>query len=388
MPPRPADADDDEELAAFFDEFGKRAADACLDQNDELVKHVSTNNIARDLDVFRKALGEQELTIVGFSYGTMLGSVYANLFPKRVRAMVLDAPLTPTFVDAHAERARDMAAASEQSLARLDRLCRQDPSCPLHKSGITPVFERVAKQLDASPVAVGAGQAPMNGDDVRFLMMGLLYNERAYSPLIPAALATAAAGNTALLKSVLPLARANSAYLLGGKARLDLLTVNFCTDSGVRRDPLELVDLARATADVSPHFGGLYADALRSTLFAASQCRYWPVVDVPRIEDVSERVKTPIMLVVNDFDNATPPSFAQSLGKTLGMEKHILRYQGGGHGIYGTGSACVTAAVDTYLIERKLPAVGATCAADPVSFTFPSGEAPSPEGFFGGLLAH
>jgi hypothetical protein len=101
---------------------------------------------------------------------------------------------------------------------------------------------------------------------------------------------------------------------------------------------------------------------------------------VPRIEDVSERVKTPILLVGSDFDNVTPLSFAQSLAKTLGMEKHVLRYQGGGHTIYGLGSACVNNAVNTYLIDRKLPAVGASCAAEPVSFTFPAGAAALPQG--------
>jgi pimeloyl-ACP methyl ester carboxylesterase len=380
MPPRPADLTDDASLIAYFEEFGKRAADACLEQNDSIVKHVSTNSIARDLDVLRKALDEKEITFLGFSYGTVLGSVYANLFPKRVRAMALDAPLTPAFVDSLSERARETAAASELALARLDQLCAADPGCPLKNAGIIDTFDLVASRLDASPVAVGPGQAPMTGDDVRFLVLGMLYNERAHAPLIIASLATAAAGNTSVLKSVLPLARSNSAYLLGGKARLDALTVGLCSDSGSRRDPSETLALARATAETSPHFGGLFSDVVRSTMFASAQCRDWPVADVPRIEDVSERVKTPILIVGNEFDNATPFTFAQSLGKTLGMEKNILRYQGGGHGIYGLGSACVNGAVDSYLIDRKLPGTGKTCAAEPVSFSFPAGFAPAPDG--------
>ncbi|HEU4411453.1 MAG TPA: alpha/beta fold hydrolase [Polyangiaceae bacterium] len=384
MPPRPADANDDEALAAYFDEFGHRVADACLEQNGPLAKHVGTNNVARDLDVLRKALGEQEITVLGYSYGSALGAVYANLFPKRVRAMVLDAAVAPTFVDSLTERARDSAAASEQALARLDQLCKADPSCPLQKVGITAALDLVTAKLDAAPVAVGPGQAPMTGDDVRFLVMGMLYNERAHAPLIVASLATAAAGNVSVLKSVLPLARSNSAYLLGGKARLDALTVVTCNDFGTRREANDYLDLARTTAKVSPHFGGLFGDLLRSTSFAAAQCRDWPDADVPRIEDVSERVKTPIMIVGNDFDNASPLSRAQSLGKALGMEEYVLRYQGGGHTIYGLGSACINSKVDAYLIDRKTPPAGTSCAAEPVPFTFPASAASSPEtGLYG-----
>ncbi len=373
MPPRPEDAGDDAALAAYFDEFGHRVADACLEQNGKIARHIGTNNIARDLDILRRALDEKELTVLGFSYGSAVGAVYANLFPKRVRAMALDAAVSPTFVDALTERSRDSAAASEQALARLDRLCREDAACPLRSAGIVATLEAVSARLDVNPASIGAGQPPLTGDDVRFLTMGLLFNERAHAPLLVAALATAASGNYAILRSILPIARSNSAYLNGPSARLDAMTVATCNDFGTRRSAADYLELARANAEAAPHFGGLFGDLLRSVSYGAAQCSDWPDADVPRIENVRHRLKKPILIVGNDFDNASPLGGAQSLGKALGMEEYVLRYQGGGHTAYGLGSDCVNDAVNDYLIDRKLPSLGTICEAEPVSFAFPSG---------------
>ncbi|WSQ06441.1 alpha/beta hydrolase [Streptomyces sp. NBC_01231] len=82
------------ERAAFtaaYEELGRR----CEQRDPELLRHVSTAENARDLDQLRKAVGDQQLTYYGISYGTYLGATYANLFPGRVRAMVFDANWDP-----------------------------------------------------------------------------------------------------------------------------------------------------------------------------------------------------------------------------------------------------------------------------------------------------
>src|SRR5205814_1572689 len=67
----------------------------CAARNRNLLRHVSTADTARDLDRLRAAVGDRRLSYVGFSYGTFLGATYANLFPGRVRALVLDGNVNP-----------------------------------------------------------------------------------------------------------------------------------------------------------------------------------------------------------------------------------------------------------------------------------------------------
>ncbi|MCU0686666.1 MAG: alpha/beta hydrolase [Polyangiaceae bacterium] len=370
MPQRPANPNDDVAVAAYFDEFGRRTAEACFAQNGVVARHMSTNNVARDVDVLRKALSEDEITFFGSSYGTQIGAIYANFFPKRVRAMVLDGALAPTFVDSLTERARDTASAAEQALVRLDQACRADAGCLLRGPGVIATLERVAARLDAAPVAVGGGQAPMTGDDVRFMAMGLLFSESVRWPLLVVALATASFGDDSILLSLLPLARTSDVYVSGRKAYLDAFTAVTCSDYGTRRDAADYLELARANAGASPHFGGLFFSVVHSAAFAAAQCSAWPEADVPRIEKVRGRVKTPVLIVGNDFDNATPIAWSQSLGKALGMEDHVLRYGGGGHTAYAVGVNCVDSAVNDYLITRKLPSSGSVCDAQALSFSF------------------
>src|SRR4051795_4020214 len=72
-----------------------RASQLCARNGGPLLEHMATGNVARDLDLLRQAVGDEQLSYIGFSYGTHLGEVYANLFPERIRAMTLDAVLDP-----------------------------------------------------------------------------------------------------------------------------------------------------------------------------------------------------------------------------------------------------------------------------------------------------
>ena len=56
---------------------------------------MSTGEVARDLDLLRQATGERRLTFVGYSYGTMIASTYANMYPTRVRAIIADGVIDP-----------------------------------------------------------------------------------------------------------------------------------------------------------------------------------------------------------------------------------------------------------------------------------------------------
>ena len=108
---------------------------ACLQQNDEFITALSSNNIARDIDILRRSLNERQIGYAGISFGTVLGAVYASLFPHNVRAMLLDAGVLPAFRDGAVEFRAEQSLSFETTLQRLDQLCKADAGCRLRGSG-------------------------------------------------------------------------------------------------------------------------------------------------------------------------------------------------------------------------------------------------------------
>jgi pimeloyl-ACP methyl ester carboxylesterase len=88
----PADPAQQSAYIARWAQFGR----ICAARNGDLLAHVSTAETARDLDLLRRAVGARKLDYIGLSYGTFLGAAYANLFPRKVGALVLDGNLAPS----------------------------------------------------------------------------------------------------------------------------------------------------------------------------------------------------------------------------------------------------------------------------------------------------
>ena len=83
---------DEERVAKQLD---KQLGQACKKNGGAIADHMATADVARDLDLLRRAVGDRELNYVGYSYGSFLGVTYANLFPHRVGALVVDGVLDP-----------------------------------------------------------------------------------------------------------------------------------------------------------------------------------------------------------------------------------------------------------------------------------------------------
>jgi pimeloyl-ACP methyl ester carboxylesterase len=349
LPPPPADGSL-EALAAFLDEASRLLAIACAEQNGELALHTSTNETARDMDRFRAALGEDELNYLGFSYGTILGSSYATLFPHKVRAMVLDAGVTPQWFDDYLfELDADGAAGAELALRRLDQLCRADAACPLQASSVVAVLDRVAARLDRTPVQTEEGI--IDGSVVRGQIFGALYSERFGWALIPAALALADAGDLRAFQPRPPLGDQFSAD--GGLAVI-------CNDSRTRRGGLDYLPGQEGLAQLYPRFGGVNFG------LAITACTRWPATPVVGVANA--RTRHSIVVLANDYDPATPMQWSRALAGALHTPATLVRYRGGGHTIYGSGSACVDTAVEAYFRDPSEPPQHLTCPALPISF--------------------
>jgi pimeloyl-ACP methyl ester carboxylesterase len=347
--PSPPASDTPEALAAFLDESGARYVRACAEQHGALATRIGTNHVARDIDVFRAALGERELNYLGFSYGTILGASYATQFPHRVRAMVLDANVTPAWLsDYLLELDTDGSAGAEATLRRLDQLCRATADCPLRDTGVVAVYDRVVARLDRAPVVVGDGV--ITGASVTNLVFPLLYNERLGWPAIIGVLASADAGDYAALP---PLPAEPSPFLT-----LPSTFAILCNDSTTRRLALDYLPAQTAGRASFPRFGGVNLG------LEITACSTWPRTRVTPLANLETR--HPVVLIGNDFDPATPMAWTRNMATALGAKAALVRYQGGGHTIYGSGSACIDGAVEAYFRDLTAPPSGLTCPALPL----------------------
>jgi pimeloyl-ACP methyl ester carboxylesterase len=358
---RPADPSTvpESQLPALIDDFSGRVADACLQQNGEFVTTLSSNNIARDIDILRRSLNERQISYVGLSAGTVLGAVYASLFPHHVRAMLLDGGVLPNFRDGTVEFRAEQSLSFETVLQRLDQLCKADAACRLRGVGVVKAMDELLATLAAAPVTSPSGVVLGSGS-LRRIVSTLLSTEALW-PFIVDGLADARGGSFSLMFALLDFVGGNPP---AGDLVLSAFTAIQCNDFGTRRPAAEVLPLSDAVTGVSSRIDARFAVAS-----SVAQCASWPAADLPLIRNVRGRIATPILMLGTQFDPNTPLSWTRSLATTLGMERHVVRYLGGGHTAYARfGNVCVDRVGDDYLFERRLPPEGFSCAARPVAF--------------------
>lgn len=344
----------DEELAAYFDESGRRFAQACREQNGSFVGKLGTANVARDMDMIRRGLGERQISYASGSYGSVLGATYASMFPERVRAMMLDGAVAPEFRDYFVETWQEFSSSFEHAFQRLDQLCRRDPACALAESGVVPVFDEVAGRLADSPVTSPDGLI-LNRAALQDIVAILLDRERNW-PLIVTALAGARESDFGLLFQILP-------FVVSEPGTFGAFFPITCADYGTRRSATEYLPVDEANGSLFPRFFGRFFVA-----GSTAPCTAWPAAEPPAIRNVQSRIDNPILIVGNDFDTRTPLNHARRLARALGAEKTLVRYLGSGHTGFLSTTDCVDDTILDYLLNLRIPKEGATCAAQPISF--------------------
>jgi pimeloyl-ACP methyl ester carboxylesterase len=324
----------------------------CQRLSGHLLPHVSTEATARDLDLLRAALGEERLTYLGVSYGTLLGAVYADLYPERTRAMVLDAAADPvTWFGDGAEVARQQTLGFERSLDAFSAACARNPdSCPL---GADPeaALDRLLARLERTPLEVGDEEQV--DEVVAFdAVVGALYDDRAW-PLLADALARAESGDgAALLELAATDDDAGPDGRVGNAAEAQAAIT--CADRDAPGDVQAYHELARELARIGPRFGPVLA-------YAGLDCAFWPVDPAPRDGGAITAEGAPPLLVIGGTrDPATPYAEAQAMAGQLASAV-LLTLEGDGHGAYGGRSACVDDAVHAYLLRLTTPVSGTVC---------------------------
>ena len=332
----------------------------CGDVGGDLLNHISTADTARDLDALRQAVGDRKLTYIGLSYGTMIGQTYANLFPDRVRAMMLDGLVDPVKYTAGAEtRSVNDVAFTDEVFDQFVALCQSagPDRCALAGHGET-VEQRVAR------VFATARRAPLpapHADPPGELSYGDLLTTT-FTPLrLPDAwpqfakdLNAAADGDASALETTARQQRTPEAYAEATKS-----AAISCLDGPASQPSTAWPQVIDALTDSSR----LWGPVIGWWLWAPCASN-WPASSNDRYTGPwNASTQTPILLINNRYDPATGYGNAQAAEKRLGNAV-LLTVNGWGHPSYQLPSTCTDQARERYLVDLITPPKGTVCEPD------------------------
>jgi pimeloyl-ACP methyl ester carboxylesterase len=323
----------------------------CRDRSGPILDHVDTVSAARDMDRVRAALGAEQLSYLGYSYGTYLGTVYADLFPERLRAAILDGavdPREPSDVDISAE-AQSFRDALDLALDD----CGRRTECPFHAGGDAQgAYDRLLQRLETAPLAVDARR--MGRTLAEIGVVEALYEGQAGWPRLMDALARAAAGDG---HALLDQADAYTGRRPDGSYD-DELEAHFavaCTDSPTQLTAAEARRQARDLGDRPARFDTV-------TLAFELPCAFWPAHTHEARPDLHARGAPPILVVNREGDPVTPMKSAEALVSALDRAT-LLRAPGSAHTSFGRGDDCIDETVVGYLISVSPPTLTSPCPA-------------------------
>ncbi|WP_344840703.1 alpha/beta hydrolase [Kribbella ginsengisoli] len=333
---------------AQFDQtirYNRELDQDCRTHTGPVYDHIDTLQTVRDVDAIRAALGETKISFHGSSYGTMLGELYAETYPHRLRALALESVFdhgdstTGEFLDAQAATAQD-------SFTEFVNWCEEATACSLHGRDIHALWAELLARagrgelpdprqasLKATPFTLTFGVFRMLYEPQWAALADLLKRlETSAPPTGEPPVPTGLAPNT-----LAPFCRDLS---------LPVRTYGEFS-AHVRR-------LARNNQDLK----------IPPTLLAVTNCLGLPKAVNPQQDLKIRGLRTPALLANALHDPATGYSWATSVARQLGKQGVLLTYEGWGHGSY-TKSPCVGQAIDSYLISLTVPRRGATCPAVP-----------------------
>lgn len=365
----------------------RQLAAACAQRGGPIIDHMATADAARDLDLLRRAVGDRRLSYVGYSYGSYLGTTYANLFPSKVRALTVDGVLDPiAWSTGGDEQARTLPFStrlrSDQgayaTLLEFFRLCdRGGPNCAFSAGDPQRRYAALAGRLRGEPAQLPDGQGgtvPFTYNDLVAVTLGAMYAPDAWPDL------------AAFLQQLDQLTRPQAAAAALQTLRVRLGAYHedypnfvegapgvFCSDSDNPDRVSAWARAARAADRRFPYFG-------RPWTWISSICQPWPGRDTDRyVGPWTRRTANPVLVVGNRFDPATRYQGAVAVANLLPRSR-LLTLAGWGHTSLLAGSSCVNAYTSRYLLTTQVPPVGTVCRPDVVPFAQPASQVQAASG--------
>lgn len=331
----------------------KAMATGCEKDNPDLVKHLSTADAARDMDILRAAVGDTQLNYLGKSYGTFLGATYADLFPKRVGRMVLDGVVPPDLTSAELDegQARGFQIATQAYVED----CVKQQDCPL---GSTPQaalkgLDDFFTQVDRQPLPTGDPSAPLLTEGwARLGVAVALYDQGSWGVLTDA-LREARSGNG---QSLMQLADAYAERRPGGGYSGNLMESIYAVNCLDRPDSPNLASYEKYAKD----FSAKYPTWGANLAWGALPCGVWPVKSTNPPHKISAPGSNTVVVVGTTRDPATIYEWSKRLRDELDNAV-LVTFDGDGHTAYGRSNPCVDDSIDAYYVQGRVPKDGLRC---------------------------
>lgn len=328
-------------------DYNRALGENCREHSGALLDSVDSVNTARDIDAFRAALGENKLSLYGISYGTLAGQMYAENFPRRVRALLLDSTMdhslpTTDFMTTE-------AAAAEDSFNEFVQWCGENAGCALHGRAVPKLFDQLYARAERGELhQPGNPETPLKPLELSSIPVGAGYGPD--WPQLSQVLADLEKQPAMVRQQPPP---PTTDYPVG----------SFCGDYRMNVGSAEeYAELWRKHTAAAPHVRGSVGWEV------GIGCVNWPA-ETGNPQHKLDIEGTPAILVMNArHDPSTPHQWARNVQRQVDSAS-LLTYEGWGHGVYDR-SECTLNAADRYLVDLRLPGSGthgdgATCPAVP-----------------------
>ena len=332
----------------------KKFGEACLKYTGPLLGFVDTVSAARDLDLLRAILGDEKLNYLGYSYGTLLGSTYAELYPEKTGRMVFDGVIDPatTDFDVTSMQAQGFESALRAYLAD----CLTGSDCPFTGSGSTGVaaamkqIRALLESLDMSPLRAKDGR--QLGSATLFSAIILPLYSRSNWQYLSQLFTDVMSGNADYafqLADSYNDRKANGTYTDNQtEAFIAINCLDYRSDHSVATQRAN----AKKLAALAPVFG--------PQMSYGDTCGQWPFASTRDRVPIAAKGSAPILVVGTTNDPATPYAWAEDVAKQL-QNGHLVTYKGEGHTAYNKSNSCVNDAVDDFLVDGTVPASDPHC---------------------------
>ncbi|MFV0258768.1 MAG: alpha/beta hydrolase [Acidimicrobiales bacterium] len=340
--PLPDTSPDNPSEAAALDRYHTDLAARCGTTDHTLLASLAAPTAADDLDAIRHAVGDERLSYLGFSYGTIIGQWYAARHPDRIGHLVFDAVADATL--GLEGLLRQQAPAFEAGFDELDRWCTADAErCAV--TDLAATYDRVMAGLEeqAATTTPEMGGRTIGPNELESATLLILYNSVSW-PGYSQALADAETGDWSSLAD-----EANAA--LSAVPFTPYLATS-CVDG---RHPVGTEAwnrFADELAAAAPRMGRAVANEVRA-------CAEWPVDPVEQPLGALPTT-TPVLVVSAAVDPATPLVNAQRLAAAFGPAGHLITVDGHHHASYPTNT-CVRDRVTAYLLDDDPGPAETTC---------------------------
>lgn len=365
------------EEAEIWEAADRYLVEACEQRGSRIIDHMSTANTARDLDMLRQAVGDPMLTYAGYSYGTFLGVTYANLFPDKVRALVVDGVLDPIAWTTGNPGEGDTIPFSTRlhsdkgamdTLNEFFRLCDENPDTCAFAGNSADRYAALAAQLRAAPIEIvlpDGSSFPFTYQDLISNTLGAMYDSYSWPDFALFLAGIESSASSQQLGKLLYAVWDDLGYITKrGFPRYPNYVEGFpgvaCADSDNPDNYAAWWDAAQQAEADYGYFGPLWT-------YVSSICAAWPGEDASRyMGPFTADTANPVLVVGNYYDPATRYEGAQTVSGLL-PNSQLVSLNGWGH-VSLFLSSCMDQIVADYLLDGSLPADGTVCNQDLTPF--------------------